>query len=307
MIQQIEKVSVVGAGTMGTQIAIQIANYGYGLSLYARNPKNFPNNLQKLRGFRKDPGRMSAQAFAEWEKGAEKVKAHQDLREALQEADLIIEALPEKLELKREIFAQVDSLASENAILATTSSSIPISKIESATKRPQKCVNIHFYQPARANNMADIMGGTKTTSEIMEMVKRFIRSIGCVPLIVKKEILGFCFGGVLRAIYRQALFMWAEGHVDFRDIDRGWMVFSKMDQGPFGIMDAVGLDVIYDTAMIFYHESLDPRDYPPQALKEMIDRKDLGIKTGKGFYTYPGPEYMKPDFLKKTSQGRTHG
>src|SRR4030042_1419056 len=199
MIQQIEKVTVVGAVTMGTQIAIQIANYGYGLSLYARNPKNFPNNLQKLRGFMKDPGRMSAQAFAKWEKGAEKVKAHQDLREALQEADLIIEALPEKLELKREIFAQVDSLAPENAILATTSSSIPISKIESATKRPQKCVNIHFYQPARANNMADIMGGTKTTPEIMETVKRFIRSIGCVPLMVKKEILGFCFGGVLRA------------------------------------------------------------------------------------------------------------
>ncbi|MDH4268628.1 MAG: 3-hydroxyacyl-CoA dehydrogenase family protein, partial [Deltaproteobacteria bacterium] len=109
---------------------------------------------------------------------------------------------------------------------------------------------------------------------------------------------GFCFGGVLRAIYRQALFMWAEGYVDFRDIDRGWMVFSKMRRGPFGIMDAVGLDVIYDTAMIYYRESLDPQDYPPQALKEMIDRKNLGVKTGKGFYTYPEPEYMKPDFLK---------
>jgi len=298
MIQQIEKVSVVGAGTMGTQIAIQIANYGFGISLYARNPGNFLNNLQKLRDFIKDSGGMSAQAFAEWEKGAEKVKTYKDLGDALQEADLVIEALPEKLELKREIFARMDSLTPEDAILATMSSSIPISKIESATKRAQKCVNIHFYQPAGVNNMADIMGGTKTAPEVIAAVKRFIRSIGCVPLVVNKEILGFCFGGVLRAIYRQALFMWAEGYVDFRDIDRGWMVFSKMRRGPFGIMDAVGLDVIYDTAMIYYRESLDPQDYPPQALKEMIDRKNLGVKTGKGFYTYPEPEYMKPDFLK---------
>jgi 3-hydroxybutyryl-CoA dehydrogenase len=92
--------------------------------------------------------------------------------------------------------------------------------------------------------------------------------------------------------------MWAGGYVDFRDIDRAWMIFTKMSRGPFGIMDAIGLDVVYDIEMIFYNESKDPKDHPPRELEEMIDRKELGVKTGKGFYIYPNPEFGKPDFLK---------
>jgi 3-hydroxybutyryl-CoA dehydrogenase len=92
--------------------------------------------------------------------------------------------------------------------------------------------------------------------------------------------------------------MWAGGFADFRDIDRAWMVFSGMNQGPFGMMDLVGLDVVYDIEMSYYNESKDPKDYPPQGLKDMIDRKELGMKMGKGFYTYPGPEYSRPEFLK---------
>ena len=92
--------------------------------------------------------------------------------------------------------------------------------------------------------------------------------------------------------------MWAEGFVDFRDIDRGWMIFTGMAYGPFGLMDNVGLDVVYDIEMVYYNESKDPKDHPPEALKAKVDRKELGIKTKKGFYTYPDPEYSRPDFLK---------
>jgi len=92
--------------------------------------------------------------------------------------------------------------------------------------------------------------------------------------------------------------MWAEGFVDFRDIDRAWMIFSGMSYGPFGLMDNVGLDVIYDIEMVYYNESKDPKDHPPKALKDKVDRKELGIKTNKGFYTYPDPEYSKTDFIK---------
>jgi 3-hydroxybutyryl-CoA dehydrogenase len=294
----IKKVALIGTGTLGTQIAVQAACYGYDVKAYDQDPGSFPKTLQKIRGLMKMRGKGPTLPMEEWEQGAQKVRLAQDLAEAVKEADLVIEAVLENLELKRKVFSQIDSLAPREAILATNSSSIPVSKIESATKRPEKCLNLHFYIPASSMNMVDIMGGTKTTAETMEAGQQFIRSIGCIPLTVKKEILGFCFNSVWRAIKRQTLYMWAESYVDFRDIDRGWMIFTGMNHGPFGLMDTVGLDVVYDIEMVYYKESKDPKDHPPQALKAMIERNELGVKSGKGFYTYPNPEYARPDFLK---------
>jgi len=295
---RIKNVAVIGTGTLGTQIAIQAAAFDYDVKAYDQDPEIFPKTIQKVLGMMKFLGKGPTMPVAEWEKAAQKVRLTKDMAEALKEADLIIEAIPENLELKRKVFTQIDSLAPREAILATNSSSIPISRIESATQRPGKCLNMHFYQPAIGMNIVDIMGGTRTLPEVIETGKRFVSSIQCIPLTVKKEILGFCFNSVWRAIKKQTLYMWAGGFVDFRDIDRAWMVFTQMNHGPFAIMDLVGLDVVYDIEMSYYHESKDPKDHPPQALKEMIERKELGVKTGKGFYTYPNPEFARPDFLK---------
>lgn len=96
---------------------------------------------------------------------------------------------------------------------------------------------------------------------------------------------------------RSSLYV-GRGFVDFKDIDRAWMIAYGTPQGPFGLMDSIGLDVVYDIEIVYYNESKDSKDYPPEALKAMVDRKELGLKTGKGFYNYPDPEYSKPDFLK---------
>jgi 3-hydroxybutyryl-CoA dehydrogenase len=298
MTQEIKKVAVIGTGTLGTQIAVQAACYGYDVKAYDQDPESLQKALQKIRSVIKMRGKGPTLPMEEWEKGVQKVKLAKDLAGAVEEADLIIEVVLENLELKRKVFAQIDSLAPQGAILATNSSSIPISKIESATQRPQKCLNLHFYMPASGMNMVDIMGGTKTTPDTIAAGQKFIRSIGCLPLTVKKEILGFCFNSVWRAVKRHALYMWAGGYVDFRDIDRAWMIFTGMSQGPFGLMDTVGLDVVYDIEMVYYNESKDPRDHPPAALKAMIESKELGVKTGKGFYSYPDPEYARLEFLK---------
>jgi 3-hydroxybutyryl-CoA dehydrogenase len=297
MESKIKKVAVIGTGTLGTQIAIQCASYGYEVKAYDQNPESFSQTIPKVLRMMKILGKGPTLPVEEWQKAASKVILTKDLREALAEADLVIEAVPENLEQKRQVFAQIDALAPQKAILATNSSSLPISKIEEATRRPEKCLNMHFYQPAVGMNIVDIMGGSKTLPEMIEMAKDFVRSLKCIPLTVKKEILGFCFNSVWRAIKKQALFMWANGFVDFRDIDRAWMVFTQMKQGPFGLMDLVGLDVVYDIEISYYNESQDPRDYPPSALKEKIARGELGVKTGKGFYTYPDPEYAHPRFL----------
>ena len=298
MIPTIKKVSVIGLGTLGTQIAIQAACYGYEVLGYDQDPEIFQKTIPKVRGTMQFLGKKPTVPIEEWEKGIQKVTRVKEMSEVLGDADLVIEVVPENLELKRKIFAQIDSLAPSGAILATNSSSIPISKIENATQRPEKCLNMHFYSPATGMNIVDIMGGTKTTADVVEAAQKFIRSVGCIPLTVKKEIFGFCFNSVWRAIKRQTLYMWAGGFVDFRDIDRAWMVFTQTTQGPFGIMDMVGLDVVYDIELSYYYESKDPKDHPPQVLKDMVDRKELGVKTGKGFYLYPNPEYSRPDFLK---------
>lgn len=295
---KIQKIAVVGLGTLGTQIAIQAACYGCSVRGYDQDPEIFPKTIPNVKGMMEILGKFPTIPVEDWQRASSQVMLAKDLGEAVREADLVIEAVPEVLELKRKIWREIDSLAPPEALLATNSSSIPVSRIEDATRRPEKCINIHFYQPAVGMNMADVMGGTKTTSEAIEIAREFVRSIGCIPLEVKKEILGFCFNSVWRAVKKRTLYMWGDGFVDFRDIDRAWMVFTGMRQGPFGLMDVVGLDVVYDIEMSYYHDSKDPADIPPKALKEMIEKKELGVKTGKGFYAYPHPEYADPDFLK---------
>jgi 3-hydroxybutyryl-CoA dehydrogenase len=295
---RIKKVAVIGTGTLGTQIAIQAAAYGYQVKVYDRDPGHFRKVFQGLCALLKAGKGKPTVPFEEWEGAGKRVKECGDLTEAVGDAELVIEAVNEDLDLKRGVFAEMDRLAPKGAILATNSSSIPISRIETATRRPESCLNIHFYHPARGSNMVDIMGGSMTSAEVLEAGKAWIRSIGCIPLTVQKEILGFCFNRVWRAIKRETLYMWAEGFVDFKDIDRAWMIFTGMSRGPFGIMDEVGLDVVYDIEMVYYNDSKDAKDHPPRTLKEMVDRGELGMKSGKGFYAYPNPQYSKPEFLK---------
>lgn len=298
MAEKIRKVAVVGTGNLGTQIAILAVYAGYEVSSFDIDEGAFHRVLIETKERMKGRVREPVVPVEEWDNEARKVKQSKDLEEALKGADFVIEAVPENLELKREVFERLDALSPPGAILATNSSSIPISKIEDATSRPEKCLNVHFYSPCRGLSMADVMGGTKATAEIIETGKAWVSSLGCVPLSVNKEILGFCFNRVWRAVKRETLYMWAEGFADFRDIDRGWMIFSGMAMGPFGNMDGIGLDVVYDIEMVYYNESKDPKDHPPEALKAKLDRNELGLKTGKGFYTYPDPEFSKPDFIK---------
>ena len=287
---------MIGTGIMGTQIAIQAACYGYEVKTYDLDSKIFQNTVRKLHDLT-TTGKGPTRPAEEWLKAAEKVKQCSKMSDALKDADLVIEACPEKLELKRRVLAQIDSLSPKEAILATNSSSIPISKIESATGRAEKCLNIHFYWPVDGTNFVEVMGGTKTTVETIETAQEWVKSIGCIPIVTKKEIVGFGFNRVWRAVKRECLFLWAGGYVDFRDLDRAWMITYRTDRGPFALMDEIGLDVVYDIEMVYYNESKDTKDYPPQALKDMIDRKELGVKTGKGFYAYPNPEYHKISFL----------
>ncbi len=292
-----ERVTLVGTGILGTQIAMVSANSGYQVSVYDTRENAFEETYNKLYTDFKTKGINPFVPWDRWEECKRSIHFTTDLAQAVKDSDLVVEAITEDLNAKCQLFQQLGKLAPPKAIFASNSSSLPISRMEDASGRPERCVNTHFYIPLQGINMTDLVGGTKTTPEVMQVVEQWIRTLGHVPLHVKKEILGFCFNSVWRAIKKQCLYMWANDFVDFRDIDRAWRIFTGTKFGPFGLMDSVGLDTVYNIEMVYYEDSRDPKDKPPQALIDKISRGELGVKTGKGFYTYPNPEYARPDFL----------
>lgn len=293
MNKEIKIVAVIGTGTLGTQIAMQAANANYHVKIFDINEGSFQNTLNIIKDLEL---LVPSDKWSDCKKKIDQVK---HLETAVQEADLVIEAVPEDLALKRNVWVDIGKKAHIDTILATNSSSIPVSQLEESSGRPERCLNLHFYL---GMNMVDVMKGSRTLQDVLETGISWVRSLECIPLTVKKELLGFCFNRVWRAVKREVLNMWADGFVDFRDVDRAWIIFNGMHEsperfGPFALMDKVGLDVIYDIEMVYYNNSKDPKDHPPKELKGKIARGELGVKTGRGFYSYPDPEYMRPDFL----------
>jgi len=295
-----EKVAVIGSGTLGAQIAMLAANAAYDVTIFDQKHGAFDEMIAKLKADYTAKKIDPIIAFDQWQTCRQRIREYSSLDQAVAEAQLVIEAVPENLELKREVFQELGILTPHRAILATNSSSIPVSRMEESSTRPEQCLNLHFYMPLQGMTIVDVMGGSRTLPGVMEKGIAWVRSLGCIPLTVNKELLGFCFNRVWRAVKREVLHMWADGFVDFRDVDRAWMKFTGREDrpGPFGLMDSVGLDVIHDIEMVYYRESKDPKDHPPQALKQKIDRGELGVKTGQGFYSYPDPEYLGEDFLR---------
>lgn len=295
---QIKNVTIIGAGFMGKQIAVQAALHGTSVRLYDSSPEviastrdDLTNQINGFFSFGILQGKP--------EDTLERISYHEDLRQASAGSDLVLEAVPENLDLKKRIFKELEKILPEGAILASNSSSIPISKIEGAVECRDRVANIHFYAPVSKNNFTDIMGGSCTGEEVLVRCKDWVESIGCIPLLVKKECMGFVFNRVWHAVKKECLASWAGGHADYKDIDRAWMIFTGMAMGPFAMMDGVGLDVVYDIEMEYFKDSHDPKDKPPRLLHEMVKRGELGLKTKKGFYDWTNPEFTKPDFIKK--------
>jgi 3-hydroxyacyl-CoA dehydrogenase len=292
-----ERVTVIGTGLLGTQIAMVVAHAGYTVNVYDTREESFQDTYDKLHSDLLAKGVNPFISWDKWEGCKECIKFTTNLNDALKDVDLVVEAVTEDLDVKCELFRQMGEKAPAKAIFATNSSSLPLSRMEESSGRPERCINTHFYLPLQGMNMADLMGGTRTLPEVMQKGEEWIESMGLVPLRVNKEILGFCFNSVWRAIKKQTLYMWANGFVDFRDIDRAWRIFTGMKVGPFALMDSVGLDTVCNIENVYYEESKDPKDKPPQKLLEKVQKGELGVKTGKGFYSYPNPEFLQPDFL----------
>jgi 3-hydroxybutyryl-CoA dehydrogenase len=299
--EHIESVCLCGAGFLGWQISLQCGSRGVPVRLFDISKealKRASDNIQHELGTWTSEEKITPK---EVEATLSRVSFHSDLAEAVEGVDLVIEAIPERLDLKREVFAQLDAVCDDETILATNSSSIRISKIEDVTERHDRVLNTHFYNTPWKRSIVELMRGTGTSDETLESVRRFMISIGITPLMVLRESTGFIYNRVWRAIKRECLHLVDQGVARFEDVDRAWMTLYDTPYGPFGMMDRVGLDVVRDIEMVYYEESGMERDAPPKMLLEMIERGELGLKTGKGFYTYPDPAYLEPGFLKGKS------
>lgn len=293
-IASITSAGIVGAGYMGGQLALHIAAHGYPVVVVDESTEA----LDRMRDTHRQEfdrrvmlGQLSG---AERVAVSNRIQVSTDLGAVADVADLVIETVPERLDLKRTVFAALDQLCPAHTILATNSSSIRISLIEDATTRLDRVLNTHFYPPVWQRPMVELMRGTASSDETIERVRRFARGIAMTPLLVQKESTGFLFNRVWRAIKRETLHVVDEGVASVDDVDRAWMIAMGMPIGPFGLMDMVGLDVVLDIERVYYEESGDPRDAPPRLLTDKVDAGELGVKTGRGFYTHPEPAYLDP-------------
>jgi 3-hydroxybutyryl-CoA dehydrogenase len=291
-------ICIVGAGFMGAQIGLQCAVHGYPVWLVdaseaALAQAALSHGLELEQ--RVEEGRITASARADI---LGSIGMTTDLEEGVSAADLVIEAVPERLEVKREVFQRLDDLCPAHTILATNSSSIRISLIEDAIRQPDKVLNMHFYATVWERPMVDIQRGTQTSDATFEQGHAFVRSIGCTPLLVQRESTGFVFNRVWRAVKRECLHLVDDGVASYEDVDRAWMIFNGAPLGPFGLMDMIGLDVIRDIEQVYYDESGEERDAPPRLLLDKVEQGELGVKTGKGFYKYPNPAFEDPTWLK---------
>lgn len=301
--ENIRAVTVVGAGFMGAQIGLHCATHGYPTWLVDTSVEALEraarSQAQELES-RLDQHRITS---ADKDAILSRIYFTTSLADGTSEADLVIEAAPERLDLKRGIFGQLDQVAPERALLATNSSSFRISAIQSATRRWDRVLNMHFYPPVWQRTIVELMGGTATSEETIGKARDFAVSVGLTPLLVQKESTGFLFNRVWRAIKKECLHLVDEGVASHEDVDRAWMINVGMPIGPFGLMDMVGLDVVQDIEMVYFRESGDESDRPPKLLLDKVERGDLGVKTGKGFYSYPHPAFADPEWLRGDGDG----
>lgn len=283
---EIKNICVVGAGNMGHQIALAAALAGYNVKCTDINQEI----LQKAEDFANSylPQRVAKGKISEEDAKAARARISftADLEEAAKDADLVIEAVIEKLELKRKIFADLDRICPGHAILATNSSYIVSSKIADVTKRPEKVCNMHFFNPALVMKLVEVVKGPHVADETVAAVVDVCKKMGKIPVVLQKEIYGFLVNRIVAAIKNEALYIYDMGVASPEDIDTAVVHALGHPMGPFRLMDLTGIDLTYYVGMERYQETGDPKYKPSPIVVEKYVKKEWGRKTGKGFYDY---------------------
>ncbi len=283
----VKRIAVLGAGLMGhgiAQVAAQVGKYDVNLRDIEQRFVDAGMNMLKesLNRFVKK-GQLSEE---EMKVVLGRVHPMLDLKEAVSDADLIVEAAPENLELKKAIFRDVDAYAPAHAIIASNTSSVSITDMASATKRPEKVCGMHFFNPPQLMKLVEVIRGARTSDETVGTVLDVAHKMDKDTVLVKKDSPGFIVNRILIPALNEAVAVYWEGIADRDDIDKAIKLGLNWPMGPLMLLDYIGSDTTLAIAEVLTKE-LDPKFHPTTGLKQMAKAQLLGRKTGKGFYDWP--------------------
>lgn len=288
-LSQVKNIAIIGAGIMGHGFAQVFAQKGYPVILHDIDEEMLKKAMFRIaanldtfieQGMIRPKDKRAALAL---------ISTSTDLGKTVSKADFILEAVPEILALKKEVFAKLDRLSPPQAILASNTSGLSITEIGAATQRPEKTITVHGINPPHIIPVVEIVRGEKTSDETADLCYRLLRKIGKKPVRVLKEVPGFLFNRLQLALYREALHCLETGVASAEDIDnvvKTGYGFRLANLGPLETSDFGGLDTFYLVAQNLFPALSDAKTAPP-LLKNLVEEGKLGVKTGEGFYHYP--------------------
>jgi 3-hydroxybutyryl-CoA dehydrogenase len=283
---EINRVAVLGAGLMGHGIAQVAAQVGkYEVDIRDVEQRFVDSGVAMIRESLQRFVKKGQLTEADMNATVARIHPTLNLKEAVTEADLIIEAVPENVELKKATFREVDSCAPAHAIIASNTSSVSITEIASATKRPEKVCGMHFFNPPQLMKLIEVIRGAKTSDETVETILAVAHKMEKETVVVKKDSPGFIVNRILIPALNEAVALYWEGVADRDDIDKAIKLGLNWPMGPLMLLDYIGSDTTLAIAEVLTRE-LDPKFHPTTGLKQMAKAQLLGRKTGKGFYDW---------------------
>lgn len=297
---EIKNVTIAGGGTLGSQIAWQTANKGFNVIVYDA----FEAGIAKSKSFHKQFADlfMATRGVSQEEIDAtfNRLSYTTNLAEATKDADILSESVPESIEIKKSFYKELAKVAPEKTIFTTNSSTTLPSDYAEFTGRPEKFLALHFANGIWDANIGEVMMHPGTDSKIFDRVVEFAKEIGMVPIPIYKEQNGYVLNSLLVPVLSAAGDLFFNGISDIESIDKTWMISTGAQLGPFGIMDAIGMQTMYNIEMLWGEKNNDQSRLNKAAMlkSEYIDKGKMGLSSGEGFYKYPNPRYTDSDFLK---------
>jgi 3-hydroxybutyryl-CoA dehydrogenase len=296
---KIEKVLIVGSGTLGQQIGFQCAFHGYKTVMFDLRQEALDgcraSHRQYAELFRTQRGKSRDETDA----ALARLSYTTDLAEAARDADLVSESVPEDPEIKRQVWAALNRHCPARTIFTTNSSTLLPSQLAEATGRPARFMALHFANQIWDHNIGEVMGHPRTDPEIFEVVVAFARAIGMVPIRLDKEQSGYIINSLLVPWLMAAQSLVTNEVALPQDVDKTWMISTKMAMGPFGLLDMIGMETAYNVAA-YWGAVNGNEEFKKNAAylkKNFLEHNKLGMKTGEGYYKYPNPAFRQHDFL----------